>query len=244
MRAFRWLLSRPKNDWAWRENFASDRPPARVEGRDLIAMFVNHAIVFIQTEELNILTDPIWANRTSPIALIGPKRYRRPPILLEDLPPIDMILLSHNHYDHLDLWTLRMILKRHSPRIFCGLGNAEYLARHGVLGAADLDWWQSFELSDRVTVRSVPEQHFSGSAISDRDRTLWCGFVIETPHGNVYFSGDTGYGFFRRFCVNATTVSGSVLSRSVRTFRHSSCPTHTSLRSMAIGWRKNYGSRR
>lgn len=195
-RVLHWLFTRPRNDWQWRENPKSARPAERVEGRELVVTFINHATVLIQTEGLNILTDPIWAWRTSPFPWFGPQRYRKPGIPIEHLPPIDLILLSHNHYDHMDLWTLREIQKRHTPRIMCGLGNSEYLSRHGVPGANDLDWWQSLEVTEHLTVRCVPAQHFSSRAISDRDRTLWCGFVLETPHGDIYFAGDSGYGPF------------------------------------------------
>lgn len=195
-RIIHWMLTRPRGDWKWRENKTIARPPRRVEGGKLVVTFVNHATVLLQTEGLNILTDPIWAQRTSPFSWIGPRRFRRPGIPLDQLPPIDLILLSHNHYDHMDMWTLRELLKHHTPRIVCGLGNSEYLAKHGVPGADDLDWWQSIQFSDRMTVRCVPAQHFSSRAISDRDRTLWCGFVLETPHGNIYFAGDSGYGPF------------------------------------------------
>lgn len=195
-RVLHWMVTRPRSDWTWRENARVARPMQRVMGEKLVVTFVNHATVLIQTEGVNILTDPIWAKRTSPVSWIGPKRYRKPGIPLDQLPPIDLILLSHNHYDHMDLWTLREILKRHTPRIVTGLGNAEYLSRHGISGAVDLDWWQSLELTERLGVRCVPAQHFSSRAISDRDRTLWCGFVIETPHGDIYFAGDSGYGPF------------------------------------------------
>ena len=192
----RWMFTRPKSDWAWKENAASAKPKERIAESELIVTFVNHATVLIQIKGVNILTDPIWSKRTSPVPGIGPKRYRAPGIAFEDLPPIDLVILSHNHYDHLDLATLRRLLKRHDPRIVCGLGNSDYLARHGVCGAVDLDWWQFIELEPGIVVRCVPAQHFSSRAISDRNKTLWAGFVVETGHGDIYFAGDTGYGPF------------------------------------------------
>ena len=195
-KTFRWMLSRPKNTWEPRTNSASAHPAKRVLGKELIVTFVNHATVLIQTEGLNILTDPIWSMRTSPASWLGPKRYREPGIPFGQLPPIDIILISHNHYDHMDLATLRKIREHGTPTIISGLGNSEYLSRHGIQGAIDLDWWQSIEINSAVTIRSVPAQHFSSRALSDRDKTLWTGFVIETPHGDTYFAGDTGYGLF------------------------------------------------
>jgi L-ascorbate metabolism protein UlaG (beta-lactamase superfamily) len=191
----KWMLNRPKNEWQWRENANTAKPRERVEGSELIVSFINHASTLIQTEGLNILTDPIYSKRTSPFQFLGPKRYRDPGVRFDDLPPIDVILISHNHYDHMDLPTLRRLIKRDDPKIFVGLGNAFYLLGLGIK-AHDMDWWDEIKLSDRVTLVCAPGQHFSSRAISDRDKTLWCGYVLETPSGNTYFAGDTGYGPF------------------------------------------------
>jgi L-ascorbate metabolism protein UlaG (beta-lactamase superfamily) len=151
--------------------------------------FIDHATLLIQMDDLNILTDPIWSERTSPVAFAGPRRHRPPGIRFDDLPPIDVVVVSHNHYDHLDIPTLRRLQQRDRPRIVTPLGNGALMRRHGVDGAIELDWWQSDE---KVTL--VPARHFCGRAISDRDRNLWGGFVISGPSGNAYFAGDTGWG--------------------------------------------------
>jgi L-ascorbate metabolism protein UlaG (beta-lactamase superfamily) len=140
-------------------------------------------------DDLNVLTDPIWSERTSPLSFIGPKRHRAPGIRLDDLPPIDFVLVSHNHYDHLDIPTLQRLQQRDRPRIVTPLGNGALMRRHGVDDAIELDWWQAH---DRVTL--VPARHFCARAISDRNRNLWGGFVIRGAAGNVYFAGDTGWG--------------------------------------------------
>jgi L-ascorbate metabolism protein UlaG (beta-lactamase superfamily) len=169
-------------------------PQKRVFGKDIVITYVNHSTVLIQTEGVNILTDPIWSHRASPLPFFGPKRYMDPGVDLHKLPPIDFILLSHNHYDHMDLWTLRQIVRGHDPLIYTTLGNKKYLASYGIHNTVELDWGHAVRFSDLVSIDCVPAQHFSARAISDRRKTLWGGFVILLLHGDIYFAGDTGYG--------------------------------------------------
>jgi len=174
----------------------TDTPPPRVGGGRLRVTFVNHATLLLQMDSLNILTDPIWSDRASPYSWAGPKRRAAPGIRFEDLPTIDVVLISHNHYDHMDLATLRRLVAAYHPRIVTGLGNSAYLRRHGVPGAQDIDWWQSVDLGRGVRLTGVPAQHWSARWINDKWRTLWLGFVIESESGPVYFAGDTGFGEF------------------------------------------------
>lgn len=167
-------------------------PPAHVADGRLRVTFVNHSTVLVQMDGINVLTDPMWSERNTP--LIGSRRRRPPGIRFEDLPPIDGVLVSHNHHDHMDLPTLRRLTAAHQPAVFVGLGNAAFLAGQGVPGGHDLDWWQSAELAPGLTVTAVPARHMSGRGLFDRDRTLWCGFVVTGPSGSVYFAGDTGVG--------------------------------------------------
>ena len=155
---------------------------------------VGHATFLIQMDGINILTDPIWSERCSPVSWAGPRRYRAPGILFDDLPPIDAVLVSHNHYDHLDLPTLERLAGKGVPRAITTLGNRERIREAGLPAVEEIDWWQSVRLSSDVTVTLVPAQHFSSRTLWDRNRTLWGGFVISGPSGNVYFAGDTGYG--------------------------------------------------
>lgn len=186
----RWLSNREQGPWeAWRDIAPSPPPPRRVAGGELRVTWVNHSTMLIQTENVNILTDPIWSLRCSPVQWTGPKRHHQPGIRFEDLPPIDVVVISHNHYDHMDAATLTRLKRGHRPRIFAGLGSGAFVG-----GATDLDWWQSAEIADGVRVHAVPAQHFSSRGLADRDANLWCGFVIETPHGAIYFAGDTGWG--------------------------------------------------
>ena len=180
---------------AWREytdTAPGPPPPSRVDGGNLRVTFVNHATVLVQMDGLNILTDPIWSNRPGPI--IGVARHRPPGIRFEDLPPVDVVLVSHDHHDHMDLPTLRRLAERNAPRIYVGLGNADFLAQNGVPGGVDLDWWQSAEVRPSVTVTATLARHMSGRGAFDQDHRLWCGFVVQGPSGSVYFAGDTGWG--------------------------------------------------
>jgi len=112
---------------------------------------------------------------------------------MEDLPGIDILLLSHNHWDHLDIAAVKKIHAIHHPRMITPLGVKAFLDQQGVAGADDLDWWQEVNINASLKVQSVPAQHFSGRGMFDRDATLWCGYVILRPGGNIYFVGDTGY---------------------------------------------------
>ncbi len=173
-------------------------PPARVGPGELRATFVGHATVLVQLDGLNLLTDPVWSRRCSPVQWAGPRRVRPPGLRLDDLPPLDAVLLSHNHYDHLDAATARALAQRHpQARWITGLGHAALLASFGVRHVTELAWWQSTDLSGpagpaRVTF--VPAQHFSGRGLFDRDRALWGGHVVASPAGPLFFAGDTGYG--------------------------------------------------
>lgn len=193
---WKWALTRPASDWKWRENTFHPTLAPRIENNDLVVTYINHATVLLQTNGLNILTDPVWSKRASPFVFVGPKRYRAPGLPLAELPHIDVILLSHNHYDHLDLATLRKLHTLFAPTIYTSLGNAAFLASRGIAGAVDMDWWDECELKEGMKLTCVPAQHFSARALTDRNTTLWSGFVFETSKGRVYFAGDTGYGPF------------------------------------------------
>lgn len=190
----KWLIGRKAGPWRMSYRLvAHPPPPSRVEGSGLRVTFVNHSTVLIQTQGQNILTDPIWSERASPVSFIGPKRFRQPGIAFDDLPRIDSVLISHNHYDHLDVLTLKRILLRNRPTIFCPLGVTPLLREIGFPEIFELDWWQVHERPE-MRIHCVPAQHFSSRTPFDRDRTLWCGFVLETAGGNIYFAGDTGFG--------------------------------------------------
>jgi L-ascorbate metabolism protein UlaG (beta-lactamase superfamily) len=208
----RWQLTRSRGQWRDEKLPPGPPPPKRVGGGAMRVTFVNHATVLIQMDSLNILTDPVWSNRIGPEPWVGAKRHRPPGIRFEDLPPIDVVLLSHDHYDHMDLPTLRRLAEAFHPRIITGLGNRAFLRAQGVPGGRELDWWRSVSIARGVAVTAVPAQHWSGRTLEDHRRTLWMGFVIEGRSDTVYFAGDTGWGrFFRLISARYRTLRLALL---------------------------------
>ena len=167
-------------------------PPDRV-GPDSVAItFINHASFLIRLPGVVVLTDPIFSQRCSPVSWAGPKRVRQPGIALDDLPRPDVVLLWHNHYDHMDFPALRAIQARYAPRFVTTLGNARTLARLGIV-ATELDWWQDVT-SGPLRMTATPARHFSARTPFDRNRTLWGGFMLSVGTGMVLFAGDSGAG--------------------------------------------------
>jgi N-acyl-phosphatidylethanolamine-hydrolysing phospholipase D len=158
--------------------------------RRLQVTWVGQSTFLIQTDGLNILTDPLFSNRASPFGFIGPRRAAPPGVRFEDLPPIDVVVISHDHYDHLDSATIKRLGNK--PRYFVPLGLGRWFAARGVSRVSELDWWQTSFIG-RVLFHCVPALHWSGRSFLTFNRTLWAGWVIETPEGRVYFAGDTGY---------------------------------------------------
>ncbi len=192
---FRWLFTRRPEAWPkWLEEPHGPAPAASVDGDRIRATFVNHSTVLLQVDGLNILTDPVYSPRVGPFPWAGAARVRNPGVRFEDLPKIDAILLSHDHYDHLDIRTMRRLAERDAPRLLCGLGVDRTLAIDGLPGAEALDWWETAQLGPTVRASFTPSRHFSGRGLFDQDATLWGSFLLQTTAGNVYFAGDTGYG--------------------------------------------------
>ena len=190
-----WQLGRKPGPWkAYRDEPPGPPPPYEVGKGQLRVTFINHATTLIQLDGVNILTDPIYSARASPFDFAGPHRVRPPGIRFEDLPRIDLVVLSHNHYDPMDLATLQKIATTW-PRaqFFAGLGNQAFLEQHGLVNVSELDWWDTREVKG-LTVHSVPNQHFSNRGVFDGDGTLWSAWVFEGSAGTAYFGGDTGYG--------------------------------------------------
>jgi L-ascorbate metabolism protein UlaG (beta-lactamase superfamily) len=194
LEALSWkLTSRPEPSPRFIADVQQSIPPRRVEGSGLRATLVNHSTVLLQQPGSNILTDPIWSERASPLSSIGPRRRRQPGVSWEDLPCIDAVLISHNHYDHLDLPTLRRLAARGDSTFIVPARGARLLRSENIGSAHELDWGESLSLPG-FTIHCVPALHFSSRGIYDRNKTLWCGYVIECRERLVYFAGDTAFG--------------------------------------------------
>lgn len=179
--------------WPDRVRLTPSRPAARVDGDRMIVTWVGHATFLIQTQGLNILTDPIWSDTAGPWGL-GPRRVAAPGIRFEDLPKIDAVVVSHNHYDHMDLSTLKRLWNRDKPVILSSLGNDAVIAGGGARAVA-LDWGGRITLKPGVEIVVTRNHHWSTRFGTDRNRALWSSFVITLPSGgNVFFAGDTGFG--------------------------------------------------
>ena len=168
--------------------------PSLVPAGQLATTFIGHATFLLQFSGLTILTDPIFSDRASPFAWAGPKRARPPALSLDRLPRINVVLLSHNHYDHLDLPSLRRLARTHRPLIVTTLGNKAWLEKRGVGNVVELDWWQSHRSPNELEVICTPAHHFAARSPWDRCKTLWGGFMIRTSNSMVFFCGDSSRG--------------------------------------------------
>ena len=199
----RWQFGGGRAKWpsAWPSPFPSAKPAQRIDGDSLHLTMVGHASLLLQAAGLNILVDPVWSDRVSPFSFAGPRRVNAPGIAFQDLPPIDLVLVSHNHYDHLDTKTLSRLRTEHDPKILTLHGNDAIIGA-AVPGArlAAHDWGDSVPLSDGVTVHVEPAHHWSARGTRDRRMALWGGFVIETRAGKIFIAGDTGFHGGKNYC--------------------------------------------
>lgn len=178
-------LSFPRgdNDPAW---LAANR-------REDTLTWIGHDTFLVQWGGLNLLTDPIFSARASPLSFAGPRRLVPPALAFETLPPIDVVLVSHNHYDHLDAPTIKRLIGTFPDTHFVvPAGLRGWFTRRGAQRVVELEWWQGATLGT-LTLTAVPAQHFSGRSLRDRNHTLWCGFIVEAAGRKLYFAGDTGY---------------------------------------------------
>lgn len=196
----KWKITREKPVWPeLPENKPSNSNtniPKKVFDNDLVVTYVNHSTMLIQTGGENILTDPIWSSHAGPFGEFGVKRSIYPGLEIDDLPEIHFILISHSHYDHLDLPTIEALTKKHKPVIITGLGVARYIdyCQEKVGNCYELEWWENVKILDsEVIFHFVPAYHWSSRYLIDKDTSLWGGFVISNHNSNIYFAGDTGF---------------------------------------------------
>lgn len=196
--------------WRWRRSSQPAQWPISVPVKpvvpdktveDLRITMVGHATLLIQVAGVNVLTDPVWSERASPLGWVGPKRVTAPGVVFENLPPIHVVVISHNHYDHLDLATLKRLHEAHAPLIIVPLGN-DRIIKKTIPQARVIakDWHDQLDVSPVLTVTLTPAYHWSARGILDRRMALWAGFWLDTPKGKLWFAGDTAYGDGTLFC--------------------------------------------
>lgn len=180
------------------EDFRYPMPASELDPSKPCVTWINHCTFFIEIEGVRILTDPIWSKRCSPVQFLGPKRTHEAPIALSELPKIDIVLISHNHYDHLDQATVRK-LQSQFPEIewIVPTGVKSWFTKRKILNVRELRWWENTlfktKRGNEILITSVPCQHYSGRGIFDVNRSLWMGFVLEFGKKSLYFVGDTAY---------------------------------------------------
>ena len=192
----KWKLEFNGAKWpTWIDNKRYDGPAKAVAAGEVSLTFINHASFLLQTPSHNILYDPVFSDRTSPVQWAGPKRVRNVGLKYEDLPPIHYVLISHNHYDHLDLDFLRRLSRDQKSTVFLvPIGDRQLLEDQGITNVHEFDWWQSFTVGADMEFTFAECQHFSGRGLFDSNRSLWGAWAVKMPAGYIYFGGDTGYG--------------------------------------------------
>lgn len=166
--------------------------PVLAEGKKANFTFINHATFLIQTPGVTFLTDPVFSERVSPLTWAGPKRVRLPGITLDNLPTIDVVLISHNHYDHMDAESLKQIDARFHPLFLVPLGDEKRLKEWGIQNVKEMDWWEEFKVKE-ATITFTRVQHWSNRSLTDKNESLWGGYMVSTSQLKFYFGGDTGY---------------------------------------------------
>jgi len=210
LRAVARMLLEPRTRWPARINEPLQRPPG-LDGAAAVVTFIGHSTFLIQTAAGNILTDPMYSQRASPLSVLGPQRVRQPAVLFDELPPISTVLLSHNHYDHCDLRTLGMLAERFDPVVVTPLGNGALVRSSGIRRIEELDWWQDSKTS-ALPLTLTPAQHFSARSPLDRNRALWGGFMLAASRARIFFAGDTAYaGFFHDIRLRLSPIDLALL---------------------------------
>lgn len=190
----KWQMAGNRAKWPKKiENAPQPAPPERVMGSAVRMTMIGHVSVLVQTEGVNILTDPVWSDRASPFQWAGPKRVRAPGVAFDNLPPIDLVLVSHNHYDHLDTATIKALVEQFDPEIVTPLGNGTIIAKTAPKARiVELDWDGKAEHGP-LTIEAEPVNHWSARWSTDRNEALWAAFTIHAPSRRILFNGDSGF---------------------------------------------------
>lgn len=188
----KWKITSDQKKWP--ESVAIRNYPYRPisPGDKVSATFINHSTFLLEFQNLKVITDPVYSERASPLSFAGPKRVKEPGLPFDVLPPIDVVIVSHNHYDHMDLDTLKKLDDKFHPLFILPIGNAKYLSEIGIQNIKELDWWEEMKVKD-VTITLAPAQHWSARGMWDKNDALWGSFMLTHPDTKVYFAGDTGY---------------------------------------------------
>jgi L-ascorbate metabolism protein UlaG (beta-lactamase superfamily) len=204
------LLLTPWTRWPQKVPVEPRQPPTT--GPDqVVVTVIGHAAFLIQVAGINLLTDPVYSTRASPVSFAGPRRVRAPGVRFDDLPTISLVLLSHNHYDHCDLGTLQRLERRFHPTFVTPRGNGRLLRSAGIRQVHEIDWWETASAAP-LPITLTPAQHFSARSMFDRNRALWGGFLIEAGGHRILFAGDTGYGpHFREIAARLGPVELALL---------------------------------
>ena len=190
----KWKLNADTVKWPVNvENKKYPLPTLAPDGKGVVT-FINHATFLLQLPGMNILTDPVFSERVSPFTFAGPKRVRLPGIDLENLPKIDVVIISHNHYDHMDLASLKKIDGKYHPLFLVPLGNEAFLKGEGLQNVHEMNWWDEYEVRKGGYIAFTPAEHWSARGLFDKNKSLWGGFVIKSDQTKIFFAGDTGYG--------------------------------------------------
>lgn len=189
----RWRRTRQPAPWPAQLSLTPQPPPPVPRDATVVITWIGHATFLVQTTQGNFLTDPQFSDRCGPFGLFGPRRVQPPGLTLQALPRIDYVLLSHDHYDHCDLPTLRTLARSHDPLVLTPLANAPLIRRAGLKRIVELDWWQSHALDAATAVTLTPARHWSNRLSGRRNARLWGGFFVRQQHHAWWFAGDTAY---------------------------------------------------
>lgn len=187
-----WKLTAEDNEWP---EFVANKAyplPVLAPDKKAVVTFINHATLLLQLKDLNVLTDPVFSEKIGPVQLLGIKRVRGPGLKIEELPKIDVIIISHNHYDHMDLESLKILDEKFHPLFLVPLGDEKLLKEAGIQNVREMDWWEEQVIREHK-ITFTPAQHWSARGLFDKCESLWGSYFIHSPEFKTYFSGDTGY---------------------------------------------------